>query len=61
MYMRDGSAEGKEETYLREGEGMERKRGKRNVTIKMPTSKEEEAMASRGQKVGKFFDSKEEK
>ena len=55
------SFEGEEETYLREGEGMERNRGKRNITINMSTNNEEDVMTFRGWKRGKFIDSKEDK
>ena len=57
----ENSAKGEEETYLSEGKGSKRKKGKRNITIKILTNKEEEAMTTRGQKIWKVFDSKEEK
>ena len=41
------NGEGKMETYLKEGEGMERKGGKRNITIKMLTKNEEDFMTFR--------------
>ena len=61
MDTKGNSVEGEEETYLREGEGMERKRGKRNITINMSTSNEEDVMTFRGWKREKFTDSKEDK
>lgn len=42
----DDSAEGEE--VLREREGTERKRGKRKITIKMSTSKEDDVTTSKG-------------
>ena len=36
------NTDGEEETNLREGEGKKRMFGKRNITIKMPTNREED-------------------
>ena len=52
------SAEGEEK--IREGEGLERKKGKKTITIKILKSKEDFFNISRGQK-RKHFEAKKEK
>ena len=59
--MEGDSVKGEEETYLREGKGMEGKRGKRNITIKILSNNEEDVMTFKGQKRGKVTYSKEKK
>ncbi len=54
----EGSGEGEDD--LREGEGLERKRDKRIITIKMPTNKEDDVQTSWSQK-RKLFEAKENK
>ena len=46
--MKGDSAKGEEETCLREGEGMKRKRGHRKITIKMLTNKKEDVSTFKG-------------
>ena len=46
--MGEESAEGEED--IREEEGLEKKKGKKTITIKMPKNKEEPKIIFRGQK-----------